>query len=294
LAKRILFVDDEPSLLSGLQRSLRSMRSAWEMQFAEGAKKALELLAAEPCDIIVSDLRMPDMDGLELLAEVQNRYPAMVRMTLSGSEQEILMSANGLAHQCLLKPCDGEMLKGVLAHGFAIHDLLTRARKALHAGEVPSSHYFDVLPLDVAAMVAAVAGALRHGRAARLTFEAEKLKPVRARGEHFLLVLLNLALNAVQAVEEANVAGGRVQILARPTPDAIEIDVKDSGAGVPEEARTRIFKPFFTTRKIGQGTGLGLAVARAVAGQYGGTIRLETAEDQDTTFQLRWPTGASA
>ena len=80
MAKRILFVDDEPMLLSGLQRSLRLMRTEWEMVFAPGGNEALAAMDQQTFDIIVTDMRMPGMDGAQLLEEVQKRSPQTLRM----------------------------------------------------------------------------------------------------------------------------------------------------------------------------------------------------------------------
>ena len=82
--KKILFVDDETNLLAGLQRMLRSMRSEWQMAFAPGAHEALEILRSDSFDVIVTDMRMPGMDGCQLLNEVKERYPNIVRIILSG------------------------------------------------------------------------------------------------------------------------------------------------------------------------------------------------------------------
>ena len=60
---RILFVDDEPMILAGLQRMLRNMRSEWDMAFADSGEQALEMLARSPYDVVVSDMRMPGMSG---------------------------------------------------------------------------------------------------------------------------------------------------------------------------------------------------------------------------------------
>lgn len=82
--KRILFVDDESKILEGLQRMLRPERHRWEMAFASGGAAALSLLEAAPFDVIVSDMRMPGMDGAALLKVVRAKYPNVLRIILSG------------------------------------------------------------------------------------------------------------------------------------------------------------------------------------------------------------------
>jgi len=109
---RVLFVDDDPNILSGLRRTLRAERGNWEMEFVERAEQALERLAAESFDVVVSDMRMPGMDGAQLLANVRDLYPECTRIILSGhSDQEMILRSVGVAHQFLAKPCDPEELK---------------------------------------------------------------------------------------------------------------------------------------------------------------------------------------
>jgi len=123
--KRILFVDDEPLVLKGLQRTLRKMRSEWDMVFASCGKEALEILDQQAMDVIVSDLKMPEMDGMQLLTEVRTRYPHMVRIILSGHlEHEMTLQSVQYAHQNLTKPCDAKVLKQTLAKLFALRDIL--------------------------------------------------------------------------------------------------------------------------------------------------------------------------
>jgi HD-like signal output (HDOD) protein len=123
--RKILFVDDEPKVLQGLQRMLRSMRQEWEMSFAENGVQALEILKEKPFDVIVSDMRMPGMDGAELLKKVMQQFPQVVRLILSGqSEPEMIMRAMGCTHQFLSKPCDPELLKATVSRAFALRDLL--------------------------------------------------------------------------------------------------------------------------------------------------------------------------
>jgi putative nucleotidyltransferase with HDIG domain len=126
LRKRILFVDDEPMILKGLQRTLRKMRKAWDMTFAASAAEALAILDTHPMDVVVSDMKMPKMDGSQLLAAVKQRHPQIVRLILSGHvEQETTINSVQLAHQCLCKPCDVEVLKQTLAKIFALRDILS-------------------------------------------------------------------------------------------------------------------------------------------------------------------------
>lgn len=112
---RILFVDDEPLVLQGLQRLLRSMRAEWEMEFLDGGAKALARMAESTFDVIVSDMLMPGMNGVEFLGQVKERFPASVRIILSGhSELQLIMKCVGVAHQYLAKPCDADALYHIL------------------------------------------------------------------------------------------------------------------------------------------------------------------------------------
>ena len=110
--KSILFVDDEPMVLQGLQRMLRPHRAIWDMSFATSGAEALAMLEGKPFDAVVTDMRMPGMDGATLLEQVRERYPAAIRIVLSGYfEQEAAMRALPVAHQFLAKPCDPMKLR---------------------------------------------------------------------------------------------------------------------------------------------------------------------------------------
>ena len=104
---RVIFVDDEPHILSGLKRMLRPMRHEWDMVFAEGGAQALALLDEAPADAVVSDMRMPGMDGAELLSRVEAAHPNTIRIVLSGqTDEEATFRIVGTSHQFLSKPCD--------------------------------------------------------------------------------------------------------------------------------------------------------------------------------------------
>lgn len=109
---RIIFVDDEPNIMHGLKRNLFNMRNEWEMFFAMGSKEALDIMSQNAIDVIVTDMRMPEMDGAELLEQVRKLYPQVVRIILSGySDNEMILRSVNVAHQFLIKPCNVETLK---------------------------------------------------------------------------------------------------------------------------------------------------------------------------------------
>jgi len=125
LKLNILFVDDEPNVLQGLQRMMRSMRGEWEITTAAGGPEALDVLQRQPMDVVVSDMRMPGMDGVQLLREVQKRHPEVVRIVLSGqSDQEMVLQSVRPAHQYLTKPCSDATLKSAIERSCRLRDLL--------------------------------------------------------------------------------------------------------------------------------------------------------------------------
>ncbi len=135
----ILFVDDEPNILEGLQRMLRSMRHDWQMTFAGGGNEALEMLKEKSVDVIVSDMKMPGIDGAKLLMEVREKYPQIIRIILSGySEKEMIMKSIGTTHQYLSKPCDPEILKATVKRVCTLRDLLTNEHLRRLVSQMPT------------------------------------------------------------------------------------------------------------------------------------------------------------
>lgn len=109
---RILFVDDDPNILNGIRRMLHRKRTEWDMQYASSGVDALALIDESPVDVIVSDMRMPGMDGAELLNRIAESHPDTIRMILSGhSEKEAILRAIPVTHQYISKPCDTKTLE---------------------------------------------------------------------------------------------------------------------------------------------------------------------------------------
>ncbi|HZJ62957.1 MAG TPA: response regulator [Kofleriaceae bacterium] len=115
MKKRILFVDDEPAILAGLQNLLYKDRKRWDMVFALGGQLALDEIRKAPFDIVVSDMRMPGIDGAMLLNVIKDECPATVRIMLSGhADREAIVRALPALHQLLSKPCDANTLRGAI------------------------------------------------------------------------------------------------------------------------------------------------------------------------------------
>jgi HD-like signal output (HDOD) protein/CheY-like chemotaxis protein len=122
---QILFVDDEPNILSGLRRSLMAQRTTWALHWAQSGAAALELMAAQRVDIVVTDMRMPGMDGATLLDLARRDFPDTARIVLSGhADQDSIIAAAGSTHQFLSKPCDPAVLVQALESTLAARDLL--------------------------------------------------------------------------------------------------------------------------------------------------------------------------
>lgn len=129
--KRVLFVDDEPRVLGGLRRMLRSRLGAWRMEFAGSGREALDTMATQPFDVLVADMRMPGMTGMELLDEVRRLYPCTVRIVLSGQADEgAILCTLGAVHQYLPKPCDAKTFQSVLARAGALREYIANDQLA--------------------------------------------------------------------------------------------------------------------------------------------------------------------
>lgn len=123
--RRILFVDDEERVLQGIQRQLRPLRHEWDVQIALGGEAGLRLMESAPIDVVVSDMRMPGMDGAAFLYKVMERWPHTVRIVLSGqADRESIMRSLGATHQYLAKPCDPDRLRTAVSRACGLRDII--------------------------------------------------------------------------------------------------------------------------------------------------------------------------
>ncbi len=136
----VLFVDDEPMIIDGLRRMLRICRDRWTMSFAESGAAALDIMRSRPCDVVVTDYRMPEMDGAALLEQVRTEFPSMVRVILSGQTNESnLLRIMVLAHEMLSKPTTPEAL-------IAVIERLLEARLRTGSGQQNAVAFVESLP----------------------------------------------------------------------------------------------------------------------------------------------------
>jgi two-component system, sporulation sensor kinase E len=115
------------------------------------------------------------------------------------------------------------------------------------------------------------------------------LPPALADADHMSQVLLNLFLNAVHAMPE----GGVLRITLKAAPGSVSMSLSDTGHGIPQEHLSKIFDPFFSTKEVGKGTGLGLTVVHGIVQEHGGTIGVESGPGRGTTFTLTLPVAST-
>ncbi len=129
MKKKILFVDDDIHLLEGFRVNLRSKRSVWDTRFVTSGKDALEQLKEQTFDVVVTDMRMPGMDGATLLEQVQQIQPGAIRIVLSGySDTEAVLRTAKPAHQYLAKPCSMDVLINTLERALRLQGILTEKK----------------------------------------------------------------------------------------------------------------------------------------------------------------------
>ena len=140
--RSVLFVDDEPQLLASLRDALRSKRQGWRMGFVGSGEAALDELQRNGYDVVVSDMRMPGMDGAALLDQVRRTQPSAVRIVLSGyADMGGVARAAAVAHRFLAKPCPIADLVRVIDRSCVLNELCeleSLRRTATGAAALPS------------------------------------------------------------------------------------------------------------------------------------------------------------
>lgn len=125
--KRVVFVDDEGSILDALSDAMRPHRRRWAMRFVASGEAALAAIEQSPCDIVISDLRMPGLDGAALLERIRECSPTTIRIVLSGhADPHMVARASSVAHQMLSKPCETDQLVATIDRASQLTDTIAR------------------------------------------------------------------------------------------------------------------------------------------------------------------------
>lgn len=136
-APRILLVDDEPLVLDALRDRLYRFRKQWQMRFVCGGQAAIERIRSEPFDVVVTDLRMPHVDGFAVLDYTERHSPETIRVVLSGgADDDLPMQIADRAHQSVAKPARPGELESILERAFKIRSLVTESRVRAAIGTI--------------------------------------------------------------------------------------------------------------------------------------------------------------
>ncbi len=380
---RILFVDDEQQVLNALERCLR--KEPYQCRFAGSGAEALDLLSQERCDIVVSDMRMPMMTGVELLKQVALQYPQTIRLVLSAwtDSNDILDAINeGHIDRYIIKPWDDRALKAVLRQVVEVKELqdmnqelmeklrqynreleqrveqrtaeLMKIRNIAEIGKYASqivhnlnnplhaisgvidllrrnirkqrpvepeemAQYLDIAKQGVKDLKSIISGILLHVRD-QSRFETSMvdinalieqelkffqlddgfkhhidlelsldvdLPGISGHPVQIKQVLDNLIHNAWDAM--AGTESKRLAISTQSLDGQVIIEIEDSGEGIAPDNLDRIFNPDFTTKPVGQGTGLGLAGVKTMVESYAGTIKVASSPGRGSTFTVKLP-----
>jgi C4-dicarboxylate-specific signal transduction histidine kinase len=133
-----------------------------------------------------------------------------------------------------------------------------------------------------------------HEQNIALTVEDKAGNPVTAVFTELQQVVLNFVINAEQAIGSHGSADRRIAIRTRDVPAGIRLEVEDSGPGVPPEHESKLFQPFFTTKPIGEGTGLGLSVSYGIIRHSGGAIGYTRVDRGGALFYFELPARTEA
>ena len=151
MKQRILFVDDDERLLEMYRLVFEQEQEDWDIGFAHGPRQALEMMEEHPFDVVISDMRMPEMSGAELCTEIMKRYPKSSRLIMSGyADQEQIAKCLGATHQFIAKPFDIKQLKSTVwrvcaLDGWLLDEKLRSVVAQLYSVPSLPSLYFRIM-----------------------------------------------------------------------------------------------------------------------------------------------------
>jgi signal transduction histidine kinase/ActR/RegA family two-component response regulator len=188
----------------------------------------------------------------------------------------------------LVKRADFPEYSGAVEDSLVAIERIKRIVRRLLDASRAASH--DMVTNGSCRVAATIRGAVRVAESLRekhVTLEFDVSESLCVRGDRYMLeqVITNLLINAYQAIPEGRKAG-RVRVSAEQQGERVLVTVRDDGVGMSSEARARLFEPFYTTKPLGKGTGLGLAVSAGLVQTMGGSLTFDTKEGTGTEARL--------
>jgi signal transduction histidine kinase len=381
----VLFVDDEAEVIKALARVVRL--EPYSAIFAGSGQEALKMMAMQPVHAIVTDLKMLQMDGTQLLQQVSRQFPLTIRLVLSGLDDSAsIMDAirAGQIYRYILKPWDSHELRLTIRQALELYNLqeekrrlaaqlerhnrqledtvrkrteqLLQVRRQAEIGKYASELVHNLNnpihcvagALELASLLVSkpeldkqkliqsldisqkaiddlkkiVGGILLHARESNTYhleqvdvnavvrqelafFEIDPLFRDRVRREVHLSsaplmvlgnriqikqILDNIIKNALDAMEESS--DRTLIVRTRSAPPHVQIEIEDTGCGIPAEHLEKVLSPDFSTKPAGKGTGLGMASVNTMIKAYSGEIEIRSQVGQGTSVTLRLPAAA--
>jgi len=380
--RTVLFVDDDRITLKALERAMQS--EPYRSRFALSGSLALDIMDQETVDVVVTDLMMPEMDGMMLLDWVQAEYPHVIRVVLSAlSDTDTILEAinAGSVYRYIVKPWNREELKITVRQALEIFEIQQEKKGLLEQLEMNNQlleqrvaeRTQQLLNIDSQAEIGKHVSQIVHNLKSPLqsvfatidlaALKLTKEKPdldylgsllrrvknsaidlekiirsillhasndpmheisevdvnsiVTSELEFFQMnpifrreiekevqltepppmvsghpvqikqIVNNLITNAIDAMEDSE--DKRLSVATRLQDRQVELAIADTGIGIGTDDMARIFSPDFTTKPLGQGTGLGLASVKTMVEAYNGTISVVSEKGRGTTFSVRLP-----
>jgi signal transduction histidine kinase len=205
---------------------------------------------------------------------------------LANPLQAIVGATELIARDQALPPAVAEELPFIQQHSARARDIIRNLSRFARQDASPSAEIFLADVVEAALELRA-----RDQGREELTCEVQIAsdRPVIAGFAELQQVVLTFVTNAEQAIADAGRRPGRIAIRVRNVGDVVRLEVADNGPGVPPADQAKLFQPFFTTRPVGQGTGLGLSVSYGIIDSYGGRIGYEPNEWDGATFYFELP-----
>jgi signal transduction histidine kinase len=225
---------------------------------------------------------------------VQNEKLALIGQIAAGIAHEIgtpLNIISGIAEVLLLDRPEEHVEREDLETVIGQTDRIANLIRELLAFARPQPLKRDFVDIAVELRRAA---ALLRGKAVRLGIEisiriSEGLPLLYADAHNMQQVFLNLLVNAIDALDLTDAGSERaIRIEAEAVESELVIRISDTGPGMKPELLARIFEPFVTTKDVGKGTGLGLAVCRRIVEEHGGSIEASSEESRGSVFTIRF------